>query len=79
MKGADLGNRIDSFVGAQMERQTVAHHRRRLTKLGHERALRAERGWATTAPAPRHGNDLEVLLDGAEALAKIAATIESAR
>jgi phosphatidylserine/phosphatidylglycerophosphate/cardiolipin synthase-like enzyme len=79
MKLADLRSRIDSFVGAQVERQMVAHHRRRLAKLGHERALDAERGGATTAAPPRHGNELDVLLDGAEALAKIAAAIESAR
>jgi len=79
VKPADLSTRIDSFVGAHVERQIVAHHRSRLAKLGHERALRAERGWATTATAPRQGNELEVLVDGAEALATIAATIESAR
>jgi len=79
VKLADLPTRIDSFVGAQVERQIVAHHRRRLTKLGHARALSAERGWATTAAPPRPGNELEVLVDGAEALAEIAAAIESAR
>ena len=79
MELADLWTRTDSFVGAQMERQVVAHHLRRLTKLGHARALHAERGWATTAAPPRHGNELEVLVDGAEALAAIAAAIESAR
>ncbi len=79
MKLSDLRTRIDSFVGAQVERQIVAHHRRRLTKLGHERVLRAEPGWSTTAAPPRHGNELEVLVDGAEALAEIAAAIESAR
>jgi phosphatidylserine/phosphatidylglycerophosphate/cardiolipin synthase-like enzyme len=76
---ADLRARIDLIVGTQLERQIVAHHRRRLTKLGHERALRAERGWATTGAAPRHGNELEVLVDGDEALAEIAAAVESAR
>ncbi len=79
MKVAQLGTRIDSFVGAQVERQMVAHHRRRLTKLGHGHVLRAERGWATTAAPPRQGNDLAVLVDGAEALAEIASALESAR
>jgi phosphatidylserine/phosphatidylglycerophosphate/cardiolipin synthase-like enzyme len=79
MKLADLQDRIDSFVGAQVERQIVAHHRRRLAKLGHARALLAAHGWATTAAAPWPGNELEVLVDGAEALAEIAAAIESAR
>jgi phosphatidylserine/phosphatidylglycerophosphate/cardiolipin synthase-like enzyme len=79
VKLADLWTRTDSLVGAQVERQIVAHHRRRLAKLGHEPALSAERGWATTAAPPRHGNELDVLVDGAEALAEIAAAIESAR
>jgi phosphatidylserine/phosphatidylglycerophosphate/cardiolipin synthase-like enzyme len=77
---AGLGTRLDSFVGERMERQIVAHHRRRLAKLGHERVLLAQHGWATTATAPpRHGNALEVLVDGAEALAEMAAAVESAR
>jgi len=79
VKLADLTGQIDSFVGRQVERQTVAHHRRRLTKIGHAQALRAERGWAKTASPPRRGNELRVLVDGAEALAEIAAAIESAR
>jgi phosphatidylserine/phosphatidylglycerophosphate/cardiolipin synthase-like enzyme len=76
---AGIWTRLDSFVGTQVERQVVAHHQRRLAKLGHERALRTQRGWATTGPAPRHGNTLDVLVDGAEALAEVAAAIESAR
>src|SRR3954451_13668034 len=79
MKLADLQARIDSFVGAQVERQIVAHHRRRLAKLGHGRAFLAAQGWATTAAAPWPGNELEVLVDGADALAEIADAIESAR
>ncbi|HEY2353802.1 MAG TPA: phospholipase D family protein [Gaiellaceae bacterium] len=79
MKIAHLTGRVDAFVGEQLERQIVAHHRRRLAKLGHERALSAAHGWATTASPPRAGNELEVLLDGAEALAEIADAIESAR
>jgi phosphatidylserine/phosphatidylglycerophosphate/cardiolipin synthase-like enzyme len=79
VKIADLWARTDSFVGTQVERQIVAHHRSRLAKLGHEGALLAQRGWATSAAGPRQGNELDVLVDGAEALAAIAAAIESAR
>jgi len=79
VKLADLQTRIDSFVGTQVERQIVAHHRRRLEKLGHGPVLRADGGWATTATAPRQGNELAVLVDGAEALAEIATALESAR
>ena len=74
-----LWTRIDSFLGAHVERQVVAHHRRRLTRLGHERALHATHGWAMSAGAPWPGNELDVLVDGAEALAEIATAIESAR
>ncbi|HEY2326787.1 MAG TPA: phospholipase D family protein [Gaiellaceae bacterium] len=75
----DLVKKVDSAVGAQVERQVVGHHRRRLTKLGHEAALRGSGEWATTAHPPRRSNRLEVLPDGAEALPAIADAIESAR
>ncbi len=72
--------RADAVVGQQLERQLIAHHDRRLRRLGHERALAAPAGgWATTGPPPRQGNRVAVLVDGAEALAEIAAAIEAAR
>jgi phosphatidylserine/phosphatidylglycerophosphate/cardiolipin synthase-like enzyme len=74
-----LRSRIDSFIGTQVERQVVAHHRRRLAKLGYEHVLSANGGWARTSAPPRQGNELTVLVDGAEALAEIATAIESAR
>jgi phosphatidylserine/phosphatidylglycerophosphate/cardiolipin synthase-like enzyme len=58
----------------------VAHHSRRLRKLGHEHALASPAGgWAASGPPPRQGNQLDVLIDGTEALTEIAAAIEAAR
>lgn len=67
------------MVGAQLERQVVAHHRRRLARLGREEVLDQSGGWAQTGYPPRSGNRLAVLTDGAEALPAIAGAIESAR
>jgi phosphatidylserine/phosphatidylglycerophosphate/cardiolipin synthase-like enzyme len=58
-----------------------AHHRRRLARLGHARAFDVPvGGWAEDgafSPSPRTG--FELLVDGAEALPRIAAEIASAR
>jgi phosphatidylserine/phosphatidylglycerophosphate/cardiolipin synthase-like enzyme len=76
----ELVARADAFVGRQFERQVIAHHDRRLHRLGQGRAMAAAAGgWATTGPSPRQGNQLAVFVDGAEALAKIATAIEAAR
>jgi phosphatidylserine/phosphatidylglycerophosphate/cardiolipin synthase-like enzyme len=74
----DLLQKADSAAGTQIERQVVAHHRRRLHKLGQQRALEGTGGWAASGAPPRGGNELEVLPDGAEALPLIAEAIESA-
>jgi phosphatidylserine/phosphatidylglycerophosphate/cardiolipin synthase-like enzyme len=51
----------------------LAHHRRRLARVGWERALDAPAGgWADVDPPPRNRNSLEVLIDGAAALPAIA-------
>jgi len=75
----ELVDRADAVVGQQLERQLTAHHERRLRRLGHEQVLAAPAGgWATTGPPPRPGNRLAVFVDGAVALAEIAAAIEAA-
>jgi phosphatidylserine/phosphatidylglycerophosphate/cardiolipin synthase-like enzyme len=57
-----------------------SHHRRRLRRSGHGVAVDPPPGgWAETAPPPRSGNAFELLVDGAEALPRIAADLESAR
>jgi phosphatidylserine/phosphatidylglycerophosphate/cardiolipin synthase-like enzyme len=72
--------RLDDAVGKALERQVIAHHRRRLARAGHGRLLKPPvGGWADASAPPRAGNALEVLVDGAEALPELAAAIESAR
>ncbi len=72
-------SRIDGFVGDRVGNVVRAHHRRRLAAVGWGGALDAPRGgWAGREPTPRAGNSLEVLVDGAEALPRIAAAIRDA-
>jgi phosphatidylserine/phosphatidylglycerophosphate/cardiolipin synthase-like enzyme len=79
---ADPLSRADATLGDAVERAMVAHHRRRLQRLGRLGALvPASPGlWATTATAPpRPGNALEVLVDGAQGLPAMAEAIRGAR
>jgi phosphatidylserine/phosphatidylglycerophosphate/cardiolipin synthase-like enzyme len=72
--------RVDSALGRQVERLVIAHHSRRLRRIGQGAALDSPAGgWAATGRPPREGNRLDVYIDGADALAEIAAAIESAR
>jgi phosphatidylserine/phosphatidylglycerophosphate/cardiolipin synthase-like enzyme len=76
----ELVRRVDSVLGQQFERLVVAHHSRRLRRLGHEHVLASPAGgWAAGGWPPRQGNQLDVHIDGADALAEIAAAIEAAR
>ncbi len=74
-------NRIDDLVGDRIERAIHAHHARRLRRRGSAGAIDpVADGWATTASsAPRPGCVVEPLVDGSEALPRIAAAISSAR
>jgi phosphatidylserine/phosphatidylglycerophosphate/cardiolipin synthase-like enzyme len=72
--------KLDTALGERVERLVVAHHARRLTRLGHRQALACPAGgWASTGQAPRKANGLDVLVDGAAALAQLAAAVEAAR
>jgi phosphatidylserine/phosphatidylglycerophosphate/cardiolipin synthase-like enzyme len=65
---------VDRTVGDGAERLVRRHHERRLRSLGWERALDppGDGLWAAGDPPPRAGCALEVLIDGEEALARIA-------
>jgi phosphatidylserine/phosphatidylglycerophosphate/cardiolipin synthase-like enzyme len=77
---AVLLGRADSALGSGLERLVTSHHRRRLRRIGWLGALDAPAGgWAESNPPPRAGNELEVIVDGAEALPRIADKIERAR
>jgi phosphatidylserine/phosphatidylglycerophosphate/cardiolipin synthase-like enzyme len=75
-----LVGRVDAGIGALARRAVSAHHRRRLRRLGQGWVLDAgPGGWAAGAPPPRAGNAVEVLVDGAEALPRMAADLAAAR
>jgi phosphatidylserine/phosphatidylglycerophosphate/cardiolipin synthase-like enzyme len=74
--------RVDAALGDALESTVQAHHRRRLRKLGHSESLDppGDGLWARDAGSPpRSGNALDVLIDGAEALAAVEEAIRSAR
>ena len=71
---------VDGWLGAQLSRQIRAHHRRRLRRVGWESALDAPPGgWAAGRHAPRSGNSLDVLVDGAQALPTMVDEMRRAR
>jgi phosphatidylserine/phosphatidylglycerophosphate/cardiolipin synthase-like enzyme len=76
-----LASGADTAIGNAIEAAVRTKHRRRLSRLGWERALDPDGDgiWAAGDPPPRQGCRLEVLVDGAKALPAIAAAIEQAR
>jgi len=81
MEGPKLLLELDRVAGSVVESAIVRHHRRRLRKLGWSRALEPDGHalWAGGEPSPRPGNQLDVLVDGAEAFPAIAEAIAGAR
>jgi hypothetical protein len=79
---AGLSAGIDARVGACGESAVRANHRRRLTGSGQAERLDPPAGalslWAAGDPPVREGNELEVLIDGAQALPRIAAALDGA-
>jgi phosphatidylserine/phosphatidylglycerophosphate/cardiolipin synthase-like enzyme len=75
----DALERVDGVTGDAVERAVRGHHRRRLRRVGWLPALDAPASFvAPHAFPPRDGNHLEVLVDGAAALPRIAAEIRGA-
>jgi phosphatidylserine/phosphatidylglycerophosphate/cardiolipin synthase-like enzyme len=72
---------FDKLVGSVVQQLVRAHHARRLRRIGWERALDPPTDglWATGAPPPRSGCSLEVLIDGAEMLPRLATELRKAR
>ncbi|MBV8480530.1 MAG: phosphatidylserine/phosphatidylglycerophosphate/cardiolipin synthase family protein [Actinobacteria bacterium] len=72
---------MDEVLGDGIERAWRAHHARRLTRLGHGRALDPPAGgWADGGSFPaRAGNEVELLVDGAEAFPRVAADVRAAQ
>jgi phosphatidylserine/phosphatidylglycerophosphate/cardiolipin synthase-like enzyme len=72
---------FDRAVGNAVEWLVRSHHRRRLRRLGWDRALDPpdEALWAAGDPPPRPGNDVELLIDGAVVFPRLAAELRKAR
>jgi phosphatidylserine/phosphatidylglycerophosphate/cardiolipin synthase-like enzyme len=77
-----LVERIDGLLGAGIEGANRDHHRRRLRRAGRLGQLEPPDDgslWTAGDPPPRGGCDLEVLIDGAQALPRIAEALAGAR
>jgi hypothetical protein len=76
-----LLDRFDAAVGDRVERAMIHHHMRRMRRNRQLAAVApaSEGLWAQTAAPPRHGSSLEVLIDGANALPRMAEAIRSAQ
>jgi phosphatidylserine/phosphatidylglycerophosphate/cardiolipin synthase-like enzyme len=71
--------KLDDRIGDAIEAAIRAHHRRRLRRIGWEHALDAGGDeWARGDPPPRPGNTVEVLVDGIQALPRIAEELRRA-
>src|SRR5437588_6986962 len=76
-----LAARLDTAVGNSVEAAVRLKHTLRLRRLGWAEALApSEDGlWAHGAPPPRPGCELQVLVDGAQALPEMARAMQRAR
>ncbi|HSC72745.1 MAG TPA: phospholipase D family protein [Gaiellaceae bacterium] len=72
---------VDKGFGDIAEWLVRSHHGRRLRRLGWDRALDppGDALWAAGDPPPRDGCSVEVLVDGSEALPRLAEELASAR
>ncbi|MDQ3103557.1 MAG: phospholipase, partial [Actinomycetota bacterium] len=78
----DFIARVDRWAGQSIETASRRHHRRRLERIGQIEQLDPPRGgelWAAGEPPPREGCELEVLIDGGQALPRIADALAGAR
>jgi phosphatidylserine/phosphatidylglycerophosphate/cardiolipin synthase-like enzyme len=74
--------RVDGWAGHGIEAGISGHHRRRLKRVGRIDQLDPPSGsslWAAGDPPPRAKGALEVLVDGGEALPRIAEALVGAR
>ena len=80
--GLPLIEGLDGWVGQGIERSIGAHHRRRLERVGRLHQLEPTADttlWVAGEPPPRQGCELDVLVDGAQALPQIAEALAGAR
>jgi phosphatidylserine/phosphatidylglycerophosphate/cardiolipin synthase-like enzyme len=72
---------LDSLIGDGVEAAVKLKHRRRLHRLGWDRALHPTDGglWAAGEPPPREGCAMRLLIDGAQALPEMARAMRGAQ
>jgi phosphatidylserine/phosphatidylglycerophosphate/cardiolipin synthase-like enzyme len=70
---------LSCWAGDQLTGQICAHHRRRLRRIGWQHALEPPPGGWAEGPSVREGNAVTILIDGAEALPRIAEALAPAR
>ena len=72
---------FDKAVGNGVQHLVRSHHARRLRRIGWERALDPPGAavWAAGEPGPQPGCGLEILIDGAEALPRLADELRGAK
>lgn len=70
---------LSCWAGDLLTAQITSHHQRRLSRIGWEGAIAPQAGgWVEGVPV-RKGNRVEMLIDGAQALPRIAETLRGAR
>jgi phosphatidylserine/phosphatidylglycerophosphate/cardiolipin synthase-like enzyme len=76
-----LPTRVDALLGDGIERTVQLKHRRRLRRLSQDHALDPPDGdvWASAHTPPRPGCEVEVLIDGANALPEITRALRNAK
>jgi phosphatidylserine/phosphatidylglycerophosphate/cardiolipin synthase-like enzyme len=76
----DIPSKLDHLAGHAVEHIVVGHHTRRLRRIGWSRALAPadDALWPSGDPPPRDGNDVRVLVDGANALPAIEQAVRQA-
>ena len=76
----DIGLALGHAFGRAIDHAVVSHHARRLRKVGWGHALEAPHlDWARESFPMRAGNDVEVLIDGAAFLPRVAEELAQAR
>jgi phosphatidylserine/phosphatidylglycerophosphate/cardiolipin synthase-like enzyme len=77
---ADVADTLDCWVGDHVESAVRMHHRRRLARIGQAGILdTAPSPWSLTAPPPRTGHEIEIFVDGGEALPEMVRALRDAR
>jgi phosphatidylserine/phosphatidylglycerophosphate/cardiolipin synthase-like enzyme len=79
---SDVVGQLDGWAGTGIERAIGAHHRRRLRRAGRLAQLDPPDDgspWSAGDPPPRPACELELLIDGAQALPRIAQALRGAR